>query len=279
MIKLNGKIVQPTIFPDGTSQVWKLDFQDNGFHTIEWEFQHEAEFIHVAQLADLLHSTGALVNLVMPYLPYGRQDKEISNKTTFALQTFCRLLETCNFASITTLDAHSNIAFEYFYNTSSRFKNIFPEKEIKKALELSNPDFVLLPDGGAYNRYIAFLRNTDIHPLVGYKRRDQLTGEITGFGITLGYSNFSDNIELKKSVENKKFLILDDLVDGGGTFCAFAKSLKEEYNVKSVDLYCTHGIFSKGIKPLEEAGINRIFTRKGEVSRSKGTSFLIKEYV
>ena len=59
MIKLNGHIITPTIFPDKTSQVWKLE-QDWFFPTnnvITWEFENEAEFMQLAQLNDLVQAT------------------------------------------------------------------------------------------------------------------------------------------------------------------------------------------------------------------------------
>ena len=104
MITLNGHVITPTIFPDGTSQVWKIDdslfttlTKESGFmkiitsFDIIWVFESEAELFHIAQLRDLLDSTAGKkvnVNLHMPFLPYGRQDKVIDNDNTFAKHTF-----------------------------------------------------------------------------------------------------------------------------------------------------------------------------------------------
>ena len=46
-------------------------------------------------------------------------------------------------------------------------------------------------------------------------------------------------------------LIVDDICDGGGTFIPLAKKLKNA-GAKTVTLYVTHGIFSKGLDPLKE---------------------------
>ena len=57
MIKFNGIIVRPTIFPDGTSQVWKLanlSEDDDAENHILWEFEDEAEIFHLAQLVELV---------------------------------------------------------------------------------------------------------------------------------------------------------------------------------------------------------------------------------
>ena len=76
MILLNGTEIKPTIFPDGTSQVWKIDesifkkrliFEQH----IEWEFESEGEFMQVAQLCDLIAAKGGYVDMLyIPYFPY-----------------------------------------------------------------------------------------------------------------------------------------------------------------------------------------------------------------
>lgn len=59
--------------------------------------------------------------------------------------------------------------------------------------------------------------------------------------------------------------IVDDICDGGRTFIEAAKLL-QRLEPKEIHLYVSHGIFSKGLKVLTEAGISKIFTHKGEVN-------------
>lgn len=237
MIKLNGHLVTPTIFPDGTSQVWKLSqhyFQvDN---KVEWIFENEAELIHVCQLGQLLRYDA---ELYVPFLPYGRQDKIVSNETTFALHTFISMIELF-FYSISTLDAHS---------VSLDYKNIYPKKEIQFAVDSSGCNLVCFPDKGAQTRY----SETQANPLILDKVRDQSTGEITGLAIASG-----------PSPKDHSILIVDDICDGGRTFIEAAKLLYKE-GAKEVNLYTTHGLYTKGLDCLREAGIKRIFNYKGEV--------------
>ena len=54
MIKLNGVEIKPTIFPDGTSQVWKIDDISTDVQVIEWEYENDAEIFHICQLAELI---------------------------------------------------------------------------------------------------------------------------------------------------------------------------------------------------------------------------------
>lgn len=85
MIYLNDLPLEVTTFPDGTSQVWKItDFiLKNKSVNVTWEFTSEAEFMHLAQLKDLLDYYSVKARLHITYLPYARQDKPISNTTTF----------------------------------------------------------------------------------------------------------------------------------------------------------------------------------------------------
>ena len=83
MITLMGKEIKPTRFPDGTTQVWKLDeelFKTKEL-TIDWRFEREDEFFVVAQLRMLLQLHK--LHLHVPYFPFARQDKVVSNETTF----------------------------------------------------------------------------------------------------------------------------------------------------------------------------------------------------
>ena len=252
MIKLNDVVVTPTIFPDKTSQVWKIDtslLKDNS-NTITWEFESENEFLYVAQLKKLISVLKPNIRILLnvPYFPYARQDHVVSNATTFALRSFLELLSSLRFNEIFTVDLHSNIPFEYLDNLT----NVYPNQAIKNAIDSFQPDLIVFPDKGAQMRYAHrfTLPYISIH-----KERDQLTGYLTIKGIIN-----NNNINLS----GKKCLIVDDLCDGGGTFILAAQELFNA-DVKEVGLYTTHGIYSKGIQVLKDNLISRVFNLNGEV--------------
>lgn len=58
---------------------------------------------------------------------------------------------------------------------------------------------------------------------------------------------------------DKTVMILDDICDGGRTFIEAVKHLREA-GAKRVELYVTHGIFSKGVENLLDNGIDHIYT-------------------
>jgi ribose-phosphate pyrophosphokinase len=239
MIKLNGIPINVTIFPDNTSQVWKVEGIKD-YNTVEWTFESEAEFLHLAQLKDLLDAELCQeVTLKVSYLPYARQDKPVSNTTSFALTTFTKLLNTLNFTQVFFDDVHSYKAVRLI----NRGYNCKPIGITSVALKLEAN--LCYPDKGAAQRY-----HTGLTPVVLEKERDQLTGALTMKPLSQSLSG--------------PYLVVDDICDGGGTFILAAKELYKA-GASDVHLYVSHGIFSKGIQILRDAGIKRIFTLKGEI--------------
>lgn len=176
-IKIDQYQIYPTIFPDGTSQVWKLPDAVLGHEkvVIEWEFSHEGEFMHLAQLKALLDSFAIEASLRLPYLPYGRQDKDIDNRKTFALLTFANLLNSLLFRSITIIDPHSHIA-ELMIDRSSA---IYPVDELNIVRTKCKSDLVCYPDKGAVTKYVKIY--TDFDWVHGEKVRDQESGHILSY--------------------------------------------------------------------------------------------------
>lgn len=254
MIKIHNEIIKPTIFPDKTSQVWKLSqetleyIERNKDIEVLWEFESEDELIRVCQLSDLVSSLRDYVYLILkcPYLPYARQDKTISNDSTFAKITFCSILSRF-YDEIFCIDVHSNNDF-YPPITS-----IYPEKEIEFAINDSNSNLICYPDSGAKTRY---KNKCDI---LMKKVRDQSTGEIVGIDLDLENSTNHENLP------NSIVIIVDDLCDGGRTFIETSKVLLSK-GASIVNLYTTHGIYSKGLEVIHNSGIDRIYDKTGLVS-------------
>jgi len=244
MIKLNGHTIYPTIFPDKTSQVWKVpeEYFLAERNIITWEFENEAEFFHVAQLKYLLNGFGSYNTLELPYLPFARQDKIVSNTATFAFWPFVDLLNSLCFSEVKVYDPHNvNLTKQLI----DRVEITMPKHQSLLSKLKAKPVY---PDKGAAERYEVVTRSTVIFD----KDRDPLTGNIKGVKL------------IKGKIEPRTYLIIDDICDGGRTFIEVAKELYR-LGAKEVHLYVSHGIFSKGLEPLREAGIKRIFTRKGEV--------------
>jgi ribose-phosphate pyrophosphokinase len=247
VIAASGRLViTPTMFPDGTSQVWKLPNELLRAHCIDvdWRFESEREVIDLLSLCKLVPNQ--LNVLHIPYLPYGRQDKEVSNTSTFNLEVFADLINSTHFPRVTSIDVHNPGRTEDLIDNLS---NIKPYAFHHEVIGRYKPNFIVYPDAGAAERY-----NIDMPVMVCDKTRDQLTGQITGHKIVRA------DLPRGSSYVGQRFLIVDDLCDGGATFISVAKLLREEYPDAHVGLCVTHGIFSKGRDHLLTQGIDELYT-------------------
>lgn len=244
-------VVKPTVFPDGTQQVWKLpeEILKPGNFEFIWRFENDAEVVTLMQLKALLdkvpcsdYEFGTYFEriLVLPFLPYSRQDKAIKNDSTFGLSVLIKLINSLRFTQIKTFDAHNSQSLRKLENIENKTVNDY----IQSAIELSGVDLVCFPDKGASERGYEVTRPS-FHLS---KKRNQATGAIEGLVC-----------DLPLNLTDKKVLIVDDICDGGRTFTGAAKILKE-LGAKSVDLYVTHAILSMGIHVLTTGGIDHIYT-------------------
>lgn len=242
--------VKPTIFPDKTSQVWKLpeNMLGSKHYKIIWNFEEERELLDVLSLQMLLGQRTTdgypMVDLHMPYLPYARQDKKIANDATFNLKVLFKCLNSAGFNKLSAVDVHNPDVTRDQY---LRFENISISPTLHKIVETVKPHFIVFPDKGAQYRYGGYLQG---YPIIYCEKvRDQLTGEIKSIEPKItGY---------KELQHGDRLLIVDDICDGGGTFVGVAKALREIQPHVKITLFVTHGIFSKG-KNLQ--GIDEVLT-------------------
>lgn len=246
-IELNGEPVPVTRFPDNTTQVWKLPekWLQLEYPVITWKYSYEGELMEIAQLKDLLESYGVTgIMLRIDYLPFARQDHMTSNITTFALRSFATLLNALEFDEIYIDDPHSSTALALIKNAWA----FYPKTEVYKVMNETRSQLMVYPDLGALRKYSSIY--TDYSAISGEKTRNKLTGQITSY-------------KLVGDCKDKRVLIVDDICDGGATFTLLAKELIAQ-GASEVNLFVTHGVFSKGLLPLFGAGIKRVFTKNGE---------------
>ena len=262
MIYLNDEPVPVTRFPDNTTQVWKINEEHlrKDRAAIDWEYSYEGELIEIAQLVDLLRAYGKKkISLYIDFLPFGRQDHPPSNGTTFALMSFARLLNAVGLDDVYIMDPHSEWALELINNSHAEY----PRRELANVYHTVEARLVCYPDKGARRKYTELYSHSSIY---GEKVRDLETGRILTYTLELGNRNIKD----------QTILIVDDICDGGATFELLSKALYEA-GAAEVHLFVTHGLFTKGLRPLYAAGIKRIFTNKGEVIPMSDGVFKFRE--
>jgi ribose-phosphate pyrophosphokinase len=248
------------IFPGGEVGV-KLDIKDSvayiaktGFfapciyQTIVARIQNSAHVMELVMVVDALRKLDDTpIRLVLTYVPYGRQDRVCDLGESFSLKAFAGIINSLNFDKVIVIDPHSDVTGAVFNNVEiiSQFKviNAWPNF-IKKALGC----VLVSPDAGANKKTFELAKFFNHSKFI---RADKLRDMATG--------NIKETIVYETDLSGCETMICDDLCDGGRTFIELAKVLKDK-GAKSVDLYVTHGIFSKGSQPLLDAGIDQIWT-------------------
>ena len=243
MIKVNGVVVTPTNFPDGTKLIKYAD--DIAYTTdITWYYESDEELFTLYALTKHLQNFDANCFLYMPYVPNARMDRTKSIEEVFTLKYFADFINSLNYKQVTILDPHSTVS-------EALFDRCFIKKPyyaIVEAVQKSNPDVIFFPDEGAMKRYDWVAVNKP--RVFGIKNRNWETGEIKGLSI-------HGDVD---ALDRAKVLIIDDICSKGGTFYHSAKALKEA-GAATIDLYvthCEHTIFEGEL--LKSDLINRIYT-------------------
>lgn len=125
MISINGHKLNATRFPDKTSQVWKQPdgllsaIEKDSVLNIHWEFEDEYELLHIFQLLEFVSRmkikgpADQMVVWDIPYMPYARQDKDVSNTSCWALHFIAGMFSGVP-CELHTFDVHNPSFFEQY---------------------------------------------------------------------------------------------------------------------------------------------------------------------
>lgn len=242
------------VFPDGA--VWlkvtgKLPSFARQMRVRVAAMRDMNDFMLLAQLVDAVrHAADITVShLELAWLPWARQDRHMVPGDSFALKVFANLLNTLNFNKVFVLDPHSDAAAAAINNSVviAQESCLMQSETLRRAI--GNRELMLVaPDAGALKKIhnVAKASGAQEYAILT-KERDVATGNLTGFALVAG------------DVAGKDLLIVDDLCDAGGTFIGSAQVLRDA-GARSVSLYVTHGVFSKGVENLLNNGIDAIYT-------------------
>ncbi|MBY6258205.1 MULTISPECIES: ribose-phosphate diphosphokinase [Phytobacter] len=209
------------------------------------------DFMLLAQLVDAVrHVTDISVShLELAWLPWARQDRHMVNGDSFALKVFANQLNTLNFNKVLLLDPHSDAAAAAINNSVviAQETCLMKSENLRQAISTGKL-MLVAPDAGALKKIHNVAKASGARDYaILTKERDVATGNLTGFSLVSG------------NVAGKDVLIVDDLCDAGGTFIGSAQVLRDA-GARSVSLYVTHGVFSKGVENLLNNGIDAIYT-------------------
>lgn len=175
--------------------------------------------------------------LVMPFLPSARGDKD----TPCPAHTNARLAALSGITGLVTIDPHSPVWLDTLraVNPTVSVHVIDMAEVVAAAVDASDYLAVIGPDAGSFRRASAVAARLRMPPVVvADKKRDPATGQL------LGYTAPAEIQELPG-----RYLVVDDICDGGGTFALLAQGLGEGFDL---DLWVTHGGFTKGTAGLTD---------------------------
>ncbi|GAC1040475.1 ribose-phosphate pyrophosphokinase [Rhizobium sp. No.120] len=176
-------------------------------------------------------SSARRITAVLPYFGYARQDRRASGRTPISAKLVANLITEAGADRVLTLDLHAGQIQGFFdIPTDNLYALPILTRDIKANYDIGNV-MVVSPDVGGVVRARALAKRLDCLLAIVDKRRDR-PGE-------------SEVMNVIGDVSGKDCLLIDDIVDSGGTLCNAADALLAR-GAASVTAYITHGVLSGG---------------------------------
>jgi ribose-phosphate pyrophosphokinase len=183
-------------------------------------------------MADALRRSSAKrITAVIPYFGYARQDRKSGSRTPISAKLVANLITRAGADRVLTVDLHAGQIQGFFdIPTDNLFAAPVMVRDIKERLDVKNV-VVVSPDVGGVVRARALAKRIDASLAIVDKRRER-AGE-------------SEVMNIIGEVSGRSCILVDDIVDSGGTLCNAADALLKE-GATEVRAYITHGVLSGG---------------------------------
>lgn len=255
-------------FPGGEVQV-RLSDLDERLHRSGSTFHIRADIRSSENLMELLMATDAIrryepeaeILLLMPYIPYARQDRVAVPGEALSIKVFAQIINSQNYNRVGVWDAHSDVSLALLdraYHVTAA--DLIRDRQVQ---HLFDGHVIVAPDAGAVKRASAVAKVLGTDLVRAEKTRNSRTGEVTG-----------TRVQNVGEYGAGSFMIVDDICDGGRTFIELAKGLRR-VSERPISLYVTHGIFSGGFDHLR-AHLDRIICANVLTDATPPDNFLIK---
>jgi ribose-phosphate pyrophosphokinase len=253
LIKLERSDIKYKIskFPDGQQTVDLVDI-----FNITDDIRIETRLNSFSDLEILICATKALrnitrkpISLYVPYFLGSRSDRKfVEGGVNYLKQVICPIINSLGFDSVEVLDPHSDV-LEACLSGFIKHSNLYL---VRQALtKIDNKDgaqyrvCLVSPDAGAYKKIFDVAQKFNISNVAtATKVRDLKTGQILHTEIP--------NLPVSTTDEELKYIIVDDICDGGRTFIELAKAIQHQRPNAKIYLVVTHGIFSAGFDELSK---------------------------
>lgn len=202
--------------------------------------------MEILLLADALRrASAASISAVMPYFGYARQDRRVrSARVPITAKVVADVMASVSITHLITVDLHAE-QIQGFFDTP--VDNVYAspviiEDMLKK--NYANPTIVSPDIGGVVRARAIAKRLNDTDLAIIDKRRPS--------------HNQAEVMHIVGDVKGRDCIIVDDMVDTGGTLTQAARALKE-HGATTVTAYCTHPIFSGlAIENIENSALDEV---------------------
>ena len=179
----------------------------------------------------LKRASARRITAVIPYFGYARQDRKPGPRTPISAKLVANIITRAGADRVLTMDLHAGQIQGFFdIPTDNLYAAPIMVRDIKERMDTSNA-MVVSPDVGGVVRARALAKRINAPISIVDKRRDR-PGE-------------SEVMNIIGDVSGRTCILIDDIIDSGGTLCNAAAALLDQ-GAKEVYAYITHGVLSGG---------------------------------
>ena len=178
----------------------------------------------------LRRASAKRITAVLPYFGYARQDRKPGPRTPISAKLVANLITVAGASRVLSIDLHAG-QIQGFFDIPT--DNLFASPVIAADIQarFSNHNLtVVSPDVGGVVRARGLAKRLSNAPLAIIDKRRERAGE-------------SEVMNVIGEVDKRTCILIDDIVDSGGTLCNAAAALKQQ-GATEVVAYCTHGVLS-----------------------------------
>jgi len=179
----------------------------------------------------LRRASARRITAVLPYFGYARQDRKPGPRTPISAKLVANMITRAGADRVLTLDLHAGQIQGFFdIPTDNLFAAPVMVRDVKEQFK-DNETMIVSPDVGGVVRARSYAKRIGAPLAIVDKRRDR-PGE-------------SEVMNIIGEVEGKSCILVDDIIDSGGTLCNAADALLS-MGATDVSAYITHGVLSGG---------------------------------
>ena len=195
-------------------------------------------------IRDRKRASANTVTAVIPYFGYARQDRKVVPRTSISAKLVSNLITKAGADRVVTVDLHAGQIQGFFdIPVDNLFATPIFARHIKKNIKNKNI-ICVAPDVGGTERARALGKLLNVGLAIVDKRRPK-PGQ-------------SQVMNVIGDVKDKTCIIVDDIIDSGGTIVNAAKALKKR-GAKEVYVYITHGVLSgEAVKKIKGSVIKNL---------------------